>query len=291
MLDVDVITTEATADWIETCLLVSGASHFGIDKLNELALSELGLPPQKVSMALRAMAKRGELLADVYPFQADDLAVARRASPYGNDYATLLFLTPGSVARQTVRGSETSEMGELLEAIAERALANFWGAGGSALRFGHPSVHGRPQEFHLAIPWLANRMGLTPGQGYRPPWRKDGGVDVVAWRPFLDRRAGFPIALAQCTMQAETYTKTSDVDLRLWASWLAMDSDPLSLLVIPGTIPRSGTSWGQLTTVVMVIERLRLMELLARGGETSSENDWATATIGSLRQILAAGEL
>jgi hypothetical protein len=291
MTDLEVSTTEAIADWIETSVLVSAAGHFGRDKLDDLALTELGASPMKVSMAIDTMAKRAAVLGDSYPFVVSDIAVLRRTSHHAAEYATLLFLTPGSVARQTVRASETAVMGELLEEISEAALANFWGPGGSALSFGYPSKHGRPESFDQAVIWLAGKMGLEAGRGYRPPRRKDGGVDVVAWRQFADRRAGFPVALAQCTIQAETFTKTTDIDLRLWSSWLAMDSDPLSMLVIPGTIRSAGPDWRQLTTVVMVIDRIRLMDLLARGTDETRDISWVAETAAALKAVLKAGEL
>ncbi|KAB7745566.1 hypothetical protein GA707_06560 [Nostocoides sp. F2B08] len=291
MTDLEVSSTEAIADWIETSVFVSSSGHFGRDKVDDLATAEISAPAMKVSMALEVMAKRASILGDAYPFVVRDIAVLRRKSPLANQYAALLYLTPGSVARQTVRVSETAEMGELLEEVAEAALANFWGAGGCALSFGYPSRHGRPESFDQAVRWLAGRMGLEPGRGYRPPRRKDGGVDVVAWRQFADRRPGFPVALAQCTIQAETFTKTTDIDLRLWSSWLAMDSDPLSLLVIPGTIRSAGPNWKQLTTVVMVIDRVRLMDLLSREPGSSGDLAWVDATTSSLRTALRAAEL
>ncbi|HWU31710.1 MAG TPA: hypothetical protein VN108_02485, partial [Marmoricola sp.] len=196
-----------------------------------------------------------------------------------------------SLARQTVRAAETAEMAELLEDLAECALANFWGEGGRALRFGHPSKHGRPKEFDQAIPWLASIMGLEVGSGYRPPRRKDGGVDVVAWRQFADRRPGFPMALAQCTIQAETFSKTTDIDLRLWASWLAMDVDPLSLLVIPGTVKAAGPEWRQLSSVVTVIDRIRMVELLTRGPIPDIDLAWTDATRALLAEFMEAAEL
>lgn len=291
MTDLEVLSTEAIADWIETSVLISSSGHFGRDRLDELAIAEIGASPMKVSMAIDTMAKRAAVLGDTYPFVVRDIAVLRRRSRHASAYATLLFLTPGSVARQTVRASETAVMGELLEEISEAALANFWGPGGSALSFGYPSKHGRPEAFDQAVVWLAGQIGLEPGRGYRPPRRKDGGVDVVAWRQFADRRAGFPVALAQCTIQAETFTKTTDIDLRLWSSWLAMDSDPLSLLVIPGTIRSAGPDWRQLTTVVMVIDRIRLLDLLGRGTDDGSEINWSTETATALKTVLKAGEL
>lgn len=291
MADLDVPTIEALADWIETSVVVSQSGHFGRDKLDSLAASELVMLPQKVSMALTVMARRAKVLGDSYPFTVTEVGVLRRASPWSELYRSLLFLTPGSIARQTVRASETHEMGELFEDLAESALANLWGPGGSALRFGHPSKHGRPEAFDQAIPWLARKMRVQVGRGYRPPRRKDGGVDIVAWRPFADERPGFPIALAQCTIQAETFTKTSDVDLRLWASWLALDVDPMNLLVLPGTIRAAGTEWNQLSTVVTVIERIRVMELAARGDEPPASRTWTSETATALSHILGAGEL
>ncbi|WP_416954962.1 hypothetical protein ACNKF0_00075 [Nocardioides sp. T5] len=292
MTDLEVSTTEAIADWIETSVLVSPSGHFGRDRLDDLAQTEIGAPSTKVAMALDTMAKRATVLGRSYPFVVSDLAVLRRDGGHAAHYAALLHLTPGSVARQTVRASDTAVMGELLEEISEAALANFWGEGGSAISFGHPSKHGRPESFDQAVGWLAQRIGVEPGRGYRPPRRKDGGVDVVAWRQFSDRRPGFPIALAQCTIQGETFTKTTDIDLRLWASWLAMDVDPLSLLVIPGTIRAAGPDWRQLATVVMVIDRLRLLELLGRGA-TFKDNDspWISETTALLRAVMRASEL
>jgi hypothetical protein len=290
MTDLEVSSVEALADWIETSILVSSSGHFGRDKLDDLATTEVRARPASVSMALDVMARRGAVLGSAYPFLVNEMAVLRRATPLASCYASLLFLTPGSVARQTVRQADTAEMGDVLEEISEVALANLWGSGGSALRFGYPSKHGRPEAFDQAVPWLAQKIGVEPGRGYRPPRRKDGGVDVVAWRQFADRRPGFPIALAQCTIQAETFTKTTDVDVRLWASWLAMDVDPLSLLVIPGTIRAAGPDWRQLATVVMLIERMRLMELLGRHSHIGVI-PWETETRTALAGVMRGSEL
>jgi hypothetical protein len=291
MTDLEVSSTEAIADWIETSVLVSDSGHFGRDTLDGLALTEIGAAPMKVSMAIGTMTKRAAVLGDSYPFMVSDIAVLRREVRHATTYAALLHLTPGSVARQTVRATETAVMGELLEEVSEAALANFWGPGGKALSFGYPSKHGRPEAFDQAVVWLAGKIGLEAGRGYRPPRRKDGGVDVVAWRQFADRRPGFPLALAQCTIQAEAFTKTTDIDLRLWSSWLAMDIDPLSMLVVPGTIRSAGPDWRQLTTVVMVIDRIRLMDLLGRGTDDAGDREWATETTTALRAVLRAAEL
>jgi hypothetical protein len=291
MTDLDIQSPGALADWIETSVLVSSSGHFGRDRLVELASEEIDATPAAVGSGLALMARRAAILGESYPFVVNDLAVLRATTDLTDYYAALLFLSPDSVARQAIDGLLLKDMTELFEVITESALANLWGPGGEAITFGFPSRHGRPEAFDQAVIWLAEKIGLTPGIGYRPPYRKDGGVDVVAWRQFADRRPGFPIALAQCTIQRETFTKTTDIDLRLWASWLAMDFDPTSLLVIPGTIRSSGPDWQQLSTVVTVIERVRLIELLARTSEGRRELLWAREIMKILGDILKSGEL
>ena len=218
---------EGLADWIESSLLVSTSQRFGTDAIIELAAEELGVSATRVALAMSAIQKRQSMLGSSYPFGLNEVAVWCEDSDARHDYETLLMLTPNSAARQTVRASVTQVMADLFESVCERALVNFWGTGGNAIGFGFPSKYGRPPEFDQAITWLAAKMKIEPGRGYRPPLRKDGGVDIVAWRPFSDSRSGFPVALVQCTVQGDILPKASDVDLRLWASWLAMDVDPI----------------------------------------------------------------
>lgn len=291
MAELEAGTTELVADWIECSLLATSVNHIGKDTLNKLAEEELILNPNGIALGIKAMARRKKALGPTYPFSVHDLGVIRNPEIEWSNYAALVFLTPNSIARQTLWQDDITTISRVFEEISERAMANFWGEGGQAVMFGHPSKYDRPKEFDKAVAWLADRMGIKIGSGYRPPRRKDGGVDIVAWRKFGDGRRGFPIALAQCTIQGETFSKTSDIDTRLWSSWLAMDSDPLSCLMIPSTISASGPEWGQLSTSVMVIERMRIMELLARQSGPSPICAWATETQKSLKDILKVAEL
>lgn len=291
MTDLDIQSPEEIADWIETSVFVSTSGHFGRDRLDELSSEEIRATPAAVGSALNVMARRSATLGELYPFIVNDLAVIRSTSDLEDYYAALLFLSPDSAVRQSIENLSLQDMSEQFEVIAETALANLWGPGGKAVMFGYPSRHGRPEAFDQAIIWLADRIGLTPGAGYRPPYRKDGGVDIVAWRQFIDRRSGFPVALAQCTIQRETFTKTSDIDLRLWSSWLAMDFDPMSLLVIPGTIRTAGPEWQQLSTVVTVIERIRLIELLGRASGHPKILPWTREIARVMKDLLRSGEM
>lgn len=292
LVDLGITAPERVADWLEVSLLVSASGHLPFDRALQLGHDELNISPSQTAMAISVMDRRASVLGELYPFEViGGIAIRRRAaSSFASTYAKLLMLTPSSVARLLLPGLGVAQMAELLEGVAQRALMNFWGPGGEAVLFSYPSLIGRPRGFDQAVVWLAAKIGVQPGKGYRPPRRKDGGVDVVAWRRFRDRRPGFPIALAQCTIQEEAYTKTTDIDVRLWATWLAMDSDPVSILVLPGTIRRAGPEWGQLTSVVTVLDRLRLVELLGRSTETDPPDEWTDGVIEQLAGILAVAQ-
>jgi hypothetical protein len=104
-------------------------------------------------------------------------------------------------------------------------------------------------------------MGTRLGRAYRPPRRKDGGVDVVGWRQFPDRKPGFPIILVQCTLERDFVHKSRDIDRRIWAGWLAFDVDPLTALAIPHIVARE-EDWREMAANVIVLDRIRLTSLL-----------------------------
>lgn len=289
--DLEISGREAVADWIETTLLVRDGVQLGIGGLQDIAAAEIGVGAAQLDLALGVMRRRAELLGSRYPFEAHEWAV--RAAPdeaHGSPYSALVLLTPGGAVRQLLHRSPTTEMAVVFERITERAVARLWGPEGRALRFGWPSDVGRPPEFPLAVPWLAAKLGLQVGAGYRPPRRKDGGVDVVGWRPFPDRRSGFPIILVQCTLQADILAKARDVDARLWASWLVMDDEPATALAVPQTIS-AGTGWDELALHGTVFERLRLTGLVPSDQPVPDLEEWVRKTLTDLRPLLIGGEL
>jgi hypothetical protein len=287
--DLEIRGREAIADGVETTLLVRDGAQLGMGALQELAADEIRAGAPQLELALSVMRRRSELLGSEYPFEMHEWAV--RAVPAGSEsaYAALVLLTPGGAARQLVHPAPTTEMAVVFERITEGSVARLWGSGGRAIRFGWPSDVGRPPEFPEAVPWLAEKLGLQAGLGYRPPRRKDGGVDVVGWRPFPDGRSGFPIVLVQCTLQSDILAKSRDVDARLWASWLVMDDEPATALAVPQTIP-AGVLWDELALNGAVFERIRLTGLLA-GASSPGLEEWVDSTLTSLRPLLVGAEL
>jgi hypothetical protein len=253
---------EAIADWVESHLLLTGRPSIGFGALESCAEAEIGASSSAFGLALSSLRRRAQLLADLYPFNVTPVGIEVRADALYSAYAALLLLTPGGVARQLASSAPIEGMAVAFERVVCRAMEGLLGPGSVALRFGWPSEHGRPPDFPGAIRWLAARMGISPGSMYRPPRRRDGGVDIVAWRPFPDGRSGFPVVLVQCTLQQDVVSKATDIDLRNWAGWLTLDADPTIALAVPGTLPPNET-WNEIAAKSLILERVRLVGLVA----------------------------
>ena len=284
------LSRDTLADWIECALLVRKTRPLGFDALYNYVARLTGGGPAEVGLAVKEMVRRAHVLGAGYPFEVvGDVAVRARPEAEVTPYAALLLLSSGGPVRQHLFAVPTPEMAIFFETLTSIAVAAMWGSAGKAVRFGWPSDVGRPPEFDQAVAWLAERTGTPVGAGYRQPRRKDGGVDVVAWRPFPDGRPGFPILLVQCTLQDNLVAKASDVDARLWGSWLSMDLDPVVALATPLTI-RRGTVWDELALKGMVFERLRLAGLVPLDAFTSEDAVWCSTTVDALRDEMGDAE-
>ena len=259
MLDVEPVGNEEIADWLEIAIIASGQKGNTTHKLEGWASSLCGLSDYQVASGLKIIERRSAILKDKYPFEINEYAVVFHAERLNCGYSYLLATSRPSYTANWQSQSPTHEESDLFEDFVASVLTEYLGSNSHALAFGWPSKLGRPQEFHKAIEWLAGKMGIDPGNAFRPPRRKDGGVDVVAWKGFGDKRSGFPIYLVQCTLQRDFVSKSRDIDLRLWSGWLEMDRDPLVILAVPKTIS-PGEVWNEISANAIVLDRIRLTE-------------------------------
>lgn len=210
------------------------------------------------------MSWRSTVLGDAYPFALTDTAVTRRAAIEAHTYyVALLMLTPSLSTRFGPWPPAVSAL--TFERVVCAGLARFLGDGTQVVRFGWPYEDGRPDQFAEAIRWAADRMRIRVGAGYRHPRRRDGGVDLIAWKPFPDGRPGFPIALVQCTLEEDVVGKSRDIDLGLWSTWLGFDTPPLAVLAVPAAVGRN-EDWNEVAVNCVLLERLRLAWLCAHSG-------------------------
>jgi hypothetical protein len=269
------------ADWLEVVALTRGRP-LAAAQLQDLGATH-GYSPADVSVGVNAAARRRALLGDAYPFRTAGGGISATTDAPISPWSAMLLMSAESPVRPAL---DIAIAAEHLERITRVALSELYGPNTEAIRFGWPSESGRPAEFPDAIRWLAEKMNVSPGTSYRPPHRKDGGVDVVAWRPFPDGRSGFPVLLVQCTLERNYTHKATDIDLRVWSGWLRLDTDPATALAIPEVVP-AGEEWNSLAARTVVLDRPRLTGLAApilHSKGLEPVRDWLESTLDSMHE-------
>lgn len=271
-------------DWIEVTALTRGVAVGG-DALHALGRS-VDYSPADVALGLTTMSRRAALLGEAYPFRVAAGGTAALPGAADSPWTAMLLMSPESPVRTAI---DLNEAAAHLERVTAEALKSLYGLGTSTVRFAWPSEDGRPAAFPDAIHWLAGKMRVPVGAAYRSPYAKDGGVDVVAWRPFPDGRSGFPVLLAQCTLEKNYRHKAGDVDVRVWSGWLALDVDPATALAIPDVVA-AGEEWNALAARTIVLDRLRLASLLTatelERPMLSPVTEWARQQVARMRESL-----
>lgn len=252
---------DTLADLLELRLLLGDVNEWSLADARGWLSTAGGASDASAELALNAIQRRERVLSPMaYPFHVDSIALRRDANAADFAYSALLLLAdPSSPIR--ARPADFDRAIRLFDGMVVGAVGALLGSGSIAVRFAWPSDVGRPRDFPAAIRWLSTQMRIPLGTAYRPPQRQDGGVDIVAWRPFPDTRPGFSVLLVQCTLERDFVHKSRDIDLRIWAGWLAFDVDPLLALAIPYVVS-SEEDWLEMARRGIVLDRLRLAGLL-----------------------------
>ena len=259
MIDLSSESSDVISDWIESLAVVQKGRPLPIQKIQEISENFASISANRIPFSFSQLKKRAEILGDKYPFQMDDSYIVTSQSIETSTYIQLLFLTPKSGISTQSKVYNLDVASKLFEEIAEQSLQTFFGTNTQTLNFGFPSKNDRPAEFVAAVKWLSEKTNIRLGNAYRPPRKKDGGVDLFVWKSFPDNRPGFPIMLIQCTIKEDFVNKIGDIDLKLWASWLSSDIEPLVALAIPGVVTKEEI-WSEITTRGILLDRLRLVQ-------------------------------
>lgn len=221
---------------------------------------------QEVEDILREVDRRARHAPGAYPFRRGEYGIELANERLVRIYAFLLWL---SLTNSPFKSKiYTNAVTPLFDFVGEAALATLLGPGVRAIRFGWPVSDGRPTGPRRALLWLAKEMRVEHDSTAPVSVAlKDGGVDVVIWRPFADGRAGFPIMLAQCTVgRREWERKGRDIQRALWRRYLGLGWDPATALVLPFCVhePDRFAAWDVVShEVSFVVDRIRLLDLLA----------------------------
>lgn len=275
------------ADLIECIVIAHTDNALGVHQIRKILDNSSDVNEAGFNWALTRMNRRQNLLKSNYPLEISNSAIRKQSSWQLSTYSLLLGLSGNSALADSKYGKVIPRAEIVFEKVSEAAISNWLGTGSYSIRFGWPSEVGRPPEFPEAIKWLSERIGVELGSAYLPPIRKDGGVDVVVWRHFIDKREGFPLLLVQCTLQEDLITKSKDIDVRNWSSWLTLDADPWTLVATPRMVSEGTDRWKQVTRKSIIFDRIRLSTFFG----TYASMDESTEIIDHLNsQCLALRE-
>lgn len=272
----DIDDPNALADWIEVMMLLSSKPYISRAQLIEALAANLGSTAQEletpVNLLFAEFGRRRRIVGVGYPLKLDGNLIRFDDTSNFEFYKFLLLVSLDGPMR---RGKKFKDIDEIFDKVVCAAMRAYFGEGAEAVRFGWPVSDDRPKQFKPALEWLSTKMGMPLGSAVSSPKTKDGGVDVVAWKPFTDHRTAFLVAFAQCTVQTKWYPKRKDVIERLWYSRIDTGGWAVSVLAVPFNIPKNFENWDDLRRAVnIVFDRLRLAQMLGRSN--SAEFDAMT---------------
>jgi hypothetical protein len=113
---------------------------------------------------------------------------------------------------------------------------------------------------------LLRRLGDGGEVRTRPSirWRKDGKLDLVAWRHFPDHRRGKIIAFGQCAAGADYQDKITElIPRRFQHLWMTKEiaPDPLNFFFIPRCVDEEGLE-DVISAQAILFDRCRIAALL-----------------------------
>lgn len=264
-------------DWCEAYLLLSGNEYVSRSKLRGLLRNNVfidaegpdganDLDPSNLDIALETIIaevdRRSRCGGVQYPFkvEASKTGVSITGGTQLFVYGFLLFLCVSQSLRTPGRLREVDERFDLL---VVQSLRGYLGPGSHAIRFGSPASGARPTRFRDAVRWLGGELSLPTGKGELRSHTGDGGADVVAWVPFADKREGFLVVLAQCTVQVNWHSKGKDIVTDRWRGWLDLGKDPTTCLAVPFAVAPGYAAWDEIRrTTHLVFDRIRLVRQL-----------------------------
>ena len=239
----------------------------------------------RVDKILREISRRRQIAGGVYSFGVNEGLLYVDEPLWSNVYQYLLVLgqqdAPFRDSDEDTPG-DFSDVEEPFDELCLAALKRLGGTGSIGVLFAQryaddddPNV--RSTAFPEAVRWIRGRLLLSAGQFVPPdsppaddegdlPARtyNDGGVDLFVWRPLGDNRPGFPIFMAQCTVQKNWRPKARDIDLELWRDWIRFLTPPTKVLCIPFAVPNRSWWRDRSRVAGLILDRLRLAELLSQ---------------------------
>lgn len=251
----DTSKASAIADWLELYVAndrdeiskAALASHIEASSASEPSESDINSVWQEMDYRL-------SLYGDTPPYEVDgDLVVSTIDWQNIPEYMTCLIFT--------LMGNpdESKRSGTLFERITCESVKNY--IQGEALIYGHPA----PMTVRELADKMNEEFNCEP-----PPVRNDRDLDVVAWKPFGDRKGSQLVMLIQCGAGHNWKGKMKDLNIDAWRRYIYFGSTPTRGFSIPSIISDRELLSEIYLDAGLLIDRARLYRYFVN--ETPADN-------------------
>lgn len=204
---------------------------------------------------------------DRYPFSLHRKVLVNQDSTSSSVYTFLILLSAfGEDAAPGMNGAKA------FEDVCAHATKVYFGCEDEPAQsfvFGFPRRIGA-KDFPGALGELCRthlREGVPHAEMPRAASMKDAGLDIVAWKPFPDRRTSKLIAFGQCATGKNWWEKRYELQPLDWCStwfWKQPQVRPTKMFFVPHTI--SDDDWAILGHQAGIIfDRIRIAHLAEQG--------------------------
>lgn len=234
---------------LKTTLKISGCADSLVDGADAEEFDETDVSDAGEAASDRAfdeLTRRNELYSEnVYPFDFNGEYVQPKDWALSSVYLFLRLLGDEKLLL-AMNADAVRKARKLFESLAATALAAYLGGktnGVESFVFGFPRRERLPKTFSGALNKLCSLLG--EGHSCKPDAplaskAKDDGLDVVAWREFLDKRRSKLIVFGQCATGNNWEGKFNDMpSTSAWCgTWLsnAPYVDPVRSFFVPVVI-------------------------------------------------------
>ncbi len=189
---------------------------------------------------------------------------------------------------RSVSGQNFTEQGELFELLTQESLQKQF-SDWQVKRVGWSP--NQPISFAKMINMIADHLGETTSNNLdqkTPSKVKDAGLDLLWFRPFPDKRVGFPVYFMQCASGQDWTTKVDKPKINRWRQYIEFIVLPQKAFAIPFALgDKDFKNWcGEVEGVFLDRYRLLGASRFCKQWESSSLKkriiEWAIPKVNQL---------
>ncbi len=255
-------TTEELADWVEVSCLKSRNQRISrSDTIDQLQRYEVPNADEVATTLWRELDRRSRVLGNWYPFTVEQTRLFRPGGWQAHPVYTMLVLVSLAPQFSDTRIRNYNEISKLFEHVVALAVERY--IAGKSLRIGHHRQLPVPKSFANLLRFLSGQLGENLRRA-KPlnPNTKDCRADVIAWKPFADRRGGQLVVLTQCASGTNWAGKLTELNVQLWERYIEFVVTPVRAFAIP-FVETNDQRWLEFGTLGgIAFDRLRIVEML-----------------------------